>query len=177
MSSVFSRKITMSTFSGCFTGGGTPLYHRTGLRQTYRSSSRLDVTQRRGDDRSRGRVAPCHALQLSITEGHRFRLSRAGNQRERQRHDPDSHRCFLPLHRSRRSGASRHGAILRPADAIIQRPYTIIHLTHCSGLLRGTASAFGEHGPGGVCPMLPCPRGAGRDNEPDRERGAPIEGS
>jgi hypothetical protein len=24
MSSVFSRKITMSTFSGCFTGDGTP---------------------------------------------------------------------------------------------------------------------------------------------------------
>ena len=38
MSSVFSRKITMSTFSGCFTGEGTPLYQRTGRRQTYRSS-------------------------------------------------------------------------------------------------------------------------------------------
>ena len=38
MSSVFSRKITMSTFSGCFTGDGTPLYQRTGRRQTNRSS-------------------------------------------------------------------------------------------------------------------------------------------
>ena len=38
MSSVFSRKITMSTFSGCFTGEGTPLNQRTGRRHTYRSS-------------------------------------------------------------------------------------------------------------------------------------------
>ena len=38
MSSVFSRKITMSTFSGCFTGEGTPWNQRTGRRQTYRSS-------------------------------------------------------------------------------------------------------------------------------------------
>src|SRR6267378_6524160 len=38
MSSVFSRKITMSTFSGCLTGDGTPLYQRTGRRQTKRSS-------------------------------------------------------------------------------------------------------------------------------------------
>ena len=30
MSSVFSRKITMSTFSGCFTGDGTPWNQRTG---------------------------------------------------------------------------------------------------------------------------------------------------
>src|SRR5215210_3507417 len=37
MSSVFSRKITMSTFSGCFTGLGTPWNHRTGRRHTYRS--------------------------------------------------------------------------------------------------------------------------------------------
>src|SRR5712692_8049892 len=37
MSSVFSRKITMSTFSGCFTGLGTPSNQRTGRRQTYRS--------------------------------------------------------------------------------------------------------------------------------------------
>ena len=28
----------MSTFSGCFTGDGTPLYQRTGRRQTKRSS-------------------------------------------------------------------------------------------------------------------------------------------
>ena len=27
----------MSTFSGCFTGDGTPVNHRTGLRHTYRS--------------------------------------------------------------------------------------------------------------------------------------------
>ena len=33
-SSVFSRKITMSTRSGCFTGDGTPLNHRTGRRHT-----------------------------------------------------------------------------------------------------------------------------------------------
>ena len=37
MSSVFSRKITMSTFSGRFTGDGTPGNQRTGRRQTYRS--------------------------------------------------------------------------------------------------------------------------------------------
>jgi len=37
MSSVFSRKITMSTASGCFTGDGTPGNQRTGRRQTYRS--------------------------------------------------------------------------------------------------------------------------------------------
>ena len=34
MSSVFSRKITMSTFSGCFTGDGTPVNQRTGRRHT-----------------------------------------------------------------------------------------------------------------------------------------------
>ena len=34
MSSVFSRKMTMSTFSGCLTGEGTPSYHFTGRRQT-----------------------------------------------------------------------------------------------------------------------------------------------
>jgi len=33
-SSVFSRKITMSTFSGAFTGDGTPWYQRTGRRHT-----------------------------------------------------------------------------------------------------------------------------------------------
>src|SRR5438132_1388978 len=38
MSSVFSRKITISTFSGCRTGEGTPLNQRTGRRHTYRSS-------------------------------------------------------------------------------------------------------------------------------------------
>ena len=38
MSSVFSRKITMSTFSGALTGEGTPLNQRTGRRQTYRSN-------------------------------------------------------------------------------------------------------------------------------------------
>ena len=37
MSSVFSRKITMSTSSGCFTGDGTPGNQRTGRRHTYRS--------------------------------------------------------------------------------------------------------------------------------------------
>ena len=36
-SSVFSRKITMSTFDGSDTGLGTPWYQRTGLRHTYRS--------------------------------------------------------------------------------------------------------------------------------------------
>src|SRR5262245_31471148 len=44
MSSVFSRKITMSTFSGCFTGDGTPANHRTGRRHTYRSRSWRRVT-------------------------------------------------------------------------------------------------------------------------------------
>ena len=34
MSSVFSRKITMSTCSGCFTGLGTPVNQRTGRRHT-----------------------------------------------------------------------------------------------------------------------------------------------
>ena len=38
MSSVFSRKMTMSTFSGCLTGEGTPWKYCTGRRQTYRSS-------------------------------------------------------------------------------------------------------------------------------------------
>ena len=37
MSSVFSRKITMSTNCGSRTGEGTPLNHRTGRRHTYRS--------------------------------------------------------------------------------------------------------------------------------------------
>ena len=44
MSSVFSRKITMSTFSGCFTGEGTPWNQRTGRRQTYRSRSWRSAT-------------------------------------------------------------------------------------------------------------------------------------
>src|SRR5918911_1473366 len=44
MSSVFSRKITMSTFSGCLTGEGTPLYQRTGRRQTNRSNSCRSAT-------------------------------------------------------------------------------------------------------------------------------------
>src|SRR3954470_24839297 len=44
MSSVFSRKITMSTFSGCLTGDGTPLYQRTGRRQINRSSSWRSAT-------------------------------------------------------------------------------------------------------------------------------------
>jgi len=39
MSSEFSRKITMSVFSGCFSGDGTPAKYRTGRRQTYKSSS------------------------------------------------------------------------------------------------------------------------------------------
>jgi hypothetical protein len=34
MSSVFSRKITMSTSCGFFTGLGTPANQRTGRRQT-----------------------------------------------------------------------------------------------------------------------------------------------
>ncbi len=38
MSSVFSRKITISTLPGSFTGLGTPLNQRTGRRQTYKSS-------------------------------------------------------------------------------------------------------------------------------------------
>ncbi|GIT13089.1 MAG: hypothetical protein CM1200mP34_4950 [Verrucomicrobiales bacterium] len=37
MSSVFSRKMTMSVSSGCFTGLGTPSNQRTGRRQVYRS--------------------------------------------------------------------------------------------------------------------------------------------
>ena len=39
MSSVFSRKIAISTFSGVLTGEGTPLNQRTGRKHTYRSSS------------------------------------------------------------------------------------------------------------------------------------------
>jgi hypothetical protein len=46
MSSVFSRKMTMSIFSGVFTGDGTPLYQRTGRRQTYKSSSWRSATFR-----------------------------------------------------------------------------------------------------------------------------------
>ncbi len=37
--SVFSRKMTMSTFSGALTGEGTPLNQRTGLKHTYRSNN------------------------------------------------------------------------------------------------------------------------------------------
>src|SRR5882762_236662 len=44
MSSVFSRKITMSTFSGRFTGEGTPLKYWTGRRQTKRSRSCRNAT-------------------------------------------------------------------------------------------------------------------------------------
>ena len=44
MSSEFSRKITMSTFSGSFSGEGTPLNQRTGRRHTYRSSSWRNAT-------------------------------------------------------------------------------------------------------------------------------------
>src|SRR5882724_5092699 len=44
MSSVFSRKITMFTFSGCFTGEGTPLKYCTGRRQTKRSSNCRSAT-------------------------------------------------------------------------------------------------------------------------------------
>ena len=44
MSSEFSRKITMSVFSGSFTGEGTPLKYRTGRRHTYRSSSCRSAT-------------------------------------------------------------------------------------------------------------------------------------
>jgi hypothetical protein len=44
MSSEFSRKITMSVFSGSFTGLGTPLKYCTGRRQTYRSSSWRSAT-------------------------------------------------------------------------------------------------------------------------------------
>ncbi len=46
MSSVFSRKITMSTLSGRFTGEGTPLNQRTGRKQTYRSRSWRSATFR-----------------------------------------------------------------------------------------------------------------------------------
>src|SRR5258708_24142494 len=38
MSSVFSRKITISTFSGRLTGEGTPWKYCTGRKQTYKSS-------------------------------------------------------------------------------------------------------------------------------------------
>ncbi|MNJ81804.1 hypothetical protein D3C77_807990 [compost metagenome] len=38
MSSEFSRKITISTSPGFFTGLGTPWNHSTGRRHTYRSS-------------------------------------------------------------------------------------------------------------------------------------------
>gem|GEM_PF-5787062 len=44
MSSVFSRKITISTSSGLLTGDGTPLMYLTGRRQTYRSSSCRSAT-------------------------------------------------------------------------------------------------------------------------------------
>src|SRR5207237_1033371 len=44
MSSVFSRKITMFTFSGCLTGEGTPLKYCTGRKQTKRSSSCRSAT-------------------------------------------------------------------------------------------------------------------------------------
>ncbi len=44
MSSVFSRKITMSTFSGRLTGLGTPSKYCTGRRHTYRSSSCRSAT-------------------------------------------------------------------------------------------------------------------------------------
>src|SRR5688572_7334700 len=44
MSSEFSRKMTMSVFSGSFTGEGTPLNQRTGRRHTYRSSSWRSAT-------------------------------------------------------------------------------------------------------------------------------------
>src|SRR3989304_4476780 len=53
-SSVFSRKITMSTFSGCFTGEGAPLNSRTGRGQTYRSSSWRRVTLRLRNPSPRG---------------------------------------------------------------------------------------------------------------------------
>src|SRR5204862_2072735 len=44
MSSVFSRKITMFTFSGCLTGEGTPLKYCTGRKQTKRSNSCRSAT-------------------------------------------------------------------------------------------------------------------------------------
>src|SRR5215813_5940911 len=44
MSSVFSRKITMFTFSGCLTGEGTPSKYCTGRRHTKRSSSCRSAT-------------------------------------------------------------------------------------------------------------------------------------
>jgi hypothetical protein len=44
MSSEFSRKITMSTFSGSLRGEGTPWNQRTGRRHTYRSSSWRSAT-------------------------------------------------------------------------------------------------------------------------------------
>ncbi|CAC7161279.1 Uncharacterised protein [Staphylococcus aureus] len=39
MSSVFSRKITISTSCGRLTGDGTPLNQRTGLKQVNKSNS------------------------------------------------------------------------------------------------------------------------------------------
>src|SRR5665213_1006120 len=44
MSSMFSRKITMSTFSGCLIGEGTPRYQRTGRKQMNRSSNCRSAT-------------------------------------------------------------------------------------------------------------------------------------
>src|SRR4026209_2481185 len=63
MSSAFSRKITMSTSSGCLTGDGTPVNQRTGRRQTYRSRIWRSATLRlrkppptRGGRRAAGRA-------------------------------------------------------------------------------------------------------------------------
>src|SRR5262245_66392354 len=44
MSSEFSRKITMSVFSGGLSGLGTPFKYRTGRRHTYKSSSWRSAT-------------------------------------------------------------------------------------------------------------------------------------
>src|SRR4030065_252550 len=49
MSSVFSRKITMSSFCGSLTGQGTPLNQRTGRTPAYRPSvwRRPTLTERK----------------------------------------------------------------------------------------------------------------------------------
>src|SRR4026208_476311 len=59
MSSVFSRKMTMSTSPGRFTGLGTPANQRTGRRQTDRSSTwrRVTLSERKAPRTGAGRGA------------------------------------------------------------------------------------------------------------------------
>ncbi len=74
-SSVFSRKITMFTRSGCFTGLGTPSNQRTGRRQTYRSSFCRRVTFRLRMPPPTGVVSGplmatrCSAIVLTVLSG------------------------------------------------------------------------------------------------------------